>query len=376
MNVTNFTKKLVSIPSFVGQGFDEQKIGEFLYKFLKSLKNFAVIKQPVENNRFNIILKDKYPTKLLICAHIDTVQPKGNNALKPRVRGEKLFGLGSTDMKGSLAALICALGKVQKTKGLMLLLYVDEEYDFLGMKKFIDEYRSKINPKLIISADGYNLSIGNGCRGLIEINFQVKGKTAHASKPQNGKNAILGSINAINELKNIIEKYRDNMLGKTSCNLAYIQGGLDLGKGIGREGNNVADIAEFVLDIRPADPKLNAKRVVEIFKSLIEKEGLKLINYKIRHDFGLWMTPKNKLKKVEKITGKNYLGLGSFGFIDTQMLWQVFNKVPSITFGAGNLEMAHKENEYVFIPNLLKAEGKYSALIHSFGGGEEEHGND
>ena len=374
METLELARRLISIPSYVGKDCNEQKIAEFLCEYLKQFNWLEIKKQKVVENRFNIIAQDKFPTQLLISGHLDTVLPKTGwqtDPFKPVTQKGKPFGLGSSDMKGSLAALINCLNYFKSTRGLMILLYIDEEYDFLGMKKFIQEYKNKIKPDYVVSGDGYDLKLGNGCRGLIEINFRVKGKTAHASNPSLGKNAIQRSINAVNKLTAILK-------GETTCNLAFIQGGLDLGQDqngqliLGKEGNNIADIAEFILDIRPASINLSAKRVISIIKILLKKEGLKLTEYRIRQDFGCWKTSKKELRDIEKVSGVNsYMDIGSWGYIDVALLWKAFN-VPCFTFGAGNLKLAHKPNEFISIKNLEKCSKVYRKLIKSSGGGEEK----
>jgi len=377
MDIIDLTKKLVSIPSYVDGQTDEKEIGKFIYDYLKKFSWLKVSKQPVTNGRFNIIAKDKYPIKLLLIGHIDTVQPRQGwktDPLKPVIKKGKIYGLGATDMKSGLAAILSTLQKLEKTRGLMLLFYIDEEYDFLGSKKFISEFKGKIEPKLIISADGSDLKIGTGCRGLIEIKFAVEGRSGHAARPKSGKNAIDWSFTAINNLKNYLEKFSTKELGKTTINTAFFQGGLNLGQDknnqliLGQEGNNVADVAKFTVDIRPASLDLNATKVIKKIESFLNINGLKLINKKIKHDLSPWLTKKSEIKKIAKIIKKQTPIKHSFpndtGFIDVQMFWETFNKVPCLTFGAGEGKLAHKPNEFVKIKNLLKTGQVFQKVIN------------
>lgn len=384
MKAVKLTKKLISIPSFVDQKTDERKIGEFICGYLKQFKWLEIEKQPVINGRFNIIAKDKYPTSLLLCGHMDTVQPKQGwkfDQSKEIEKDGKIYGLGATDMKGNVAALLSALDNLKETKGLMMLFYIDEEYDFWGMKKFIKKYQTRIKPKLIVSLDGSDLKIGNGCRGLIEVSFTAQGKTGHAARPEDGKNAILRSTKAIEKLISVLKRdFSDNGLGITTCNLAYLRGGLNLGRNrngnllIGKEGNNIADVAEFVLDVRPATEKLNASKLVKIVKNYLETEGLKLLDFKIRHDLGSWLTLKKSLKNVKELIAKTipvkYTNIGKTGYIDTQMLWEAFSKVPCFTFGAGENRLAHRPNEYIKITELKKCQELIFNLISQFANGK------
>src|SRR3989338_3204167 len=145
MEEINLLKKLISIPSYVDEdkNADESKLGEYIGNFLASeCKWFILSKQKVVNNRFNIIANDGYNPKIIFVCHMDTVKPAGNieNNFQARIVGNKLFGLGASDMKGGIAALLYAIKKVGSTKGVTLIFDCDEEYYFSGIKKLLAEY--------------------------------------------------------------------------------------------------------------------------------------------------------------------------------------------------------------------------------------------
>jgi len=373
-------KKLIRIPSYVGSNCNEIKIAEFVYRYCQTLKGFSVSKQYIKDGRFNVVLKDNYPTKLLFVGHLDTVEPrsgwKTNQFISANSQG-RLFGLGAADMKSNIAAFLTALQSIGKTNGIMALFYIDEEYDFAGMRAFVNEYKDKTKPSFILSGDGNDLMLGNGCRGLIELTAIVKGKSAHASNPQLGINAITSSANAIQKLAKYVDKnYQSSTLGTTTCNLAFLQGGLSKGRNkdmliLGREGNNVPDIAEFVIDIRTADPKLNAGKIILLLSSFLNEDKLSIQSIKVRHDFGAWITPKQKLRSVEKIINGvvpiRYTDLGKRGFIDVQLLSKAF-PVPCFTLGAGDGKTVHSANENILIRDLFTLTDIYKKIITSVKG--------
>lgn len=376
MNTVKLTQALISIPSWVDKQTDEQKIGQFVYGCLKQFPWLKVKKQPVKNGRFNLIAQDQYPTKLLLIGHMDTVEPKQGwqtNQLKGIIKNNKIYGLGATDMKGSLAAILNSLKNLKQTKGLMLLFYVDEEYDFLGTKKFLKEYQNKIKPKLIVSGDGGNLKLGLGCRGLVEIAFKIQGISAHAANPNSGKNAILGSFAAIKKLEKYNQNFSSQQLGKTTLNLAYLQGGLNLGQDrsgkqiYGKQANNIPDLAQLVLELRTASSKLKARKITKQLNSFLKENGFKLLEPTVRHDLIPWLTKKTELKRVISLLQKEGIkqktNPGKRGFIDLQMFWQAFNQIPCLTFGPGEENLAHKANEFVSINQLKKAERVFNKII-------------
>ena len=129
MNTIQLTKKLVSIPSFVEGSNNEKKLGEYIFKYLSQFSWLTVRKEYINKNRFNVIAWDKFPTKVLICDHIDTVQIQSGwktNPFKPTVENEKIYGLGTSDSKGNIATLLSAIENVGSSKGLMYLSYVDD----------------------------------------------------------------------------------------------------------------------------------------------------------------------------------------------------------------------------------------------------------
>ena len=378
MNSVELTNKLISIPSWVDLKTNEIEVGQFVFNYLRRFKWLKVCKQSVIGDRFNVVARDNYPTRLLVIGHIDTVQPRSGwitNLVKPVTKDGKIYGLGATDMKGGIAAILSTLDGINSTRGLMFLFYIDEEYDFLGTKKFINEYQNKIKPKFIISLDGSDLSLGLGCRGLIEIRFVVAGKSGHAAKPDDGLNAIDWSFAAINNLKKYLKRFSSKELGQTTINVAFFQGGLNLGRDkngliFGKEGNNIADVAEFIVDIRPASSALDAQKIVGNVKRFFNSQGLKLVGKEIRHDLSPWLTKKSKIKKISAIIDQEITEKYSFpanaGFIDIQFFWNCF-KVPCLTFGPGSSAVAHKANEFIKINNLLNSEKILKKIIIKFG---------
>lgn len=346
--ILDLTKKLVSIPSWVDEQTNETKIGEFIFKYLKNNTNLILEKEMVVDNRFNIVAKNSQEIETLVIGHIDTVGINNNRNTDPVnsvIKNGKLFGRGTTDMKSGIAAMMLTATDKNLPKNIAFLFYIDEEYNFAGIKKFIANYGSKIKPKSIISLDGSELEIANGCRGLIEISATIKGISCHAATPENGINAIEVTTKSIDKLKVFLSQFIDPELGTTSVNLASIEGS-------GSASNVVPDNCQFVLDIRPSSTQINAKLILNQLNKFVIELGGKLINPKIKFDFASWLTPKSKLKKL----GLNFKDIGTSGYIDIQLLWLIFNKPKCLTIGAGTQATAHSSGEYIEIEKLEKLE--------------------
>lgn len=360
MEIIEILQKLISIPSWVDEKTNEREIGAWIYKFLKVNSTLKIVKQPIGNGRFNIIAKKGRKIDTLISGHIDTVQPNSNwtgSPIKPKVVEDKLYGRGASDMKCGIAIMLFLVTLPNLKDNIMFLFYCDEEYDFLGMKKFILEYKNKIKPKLIISLDGDGLQIGNSCRGLVELKVKVAGKAGHAANPKSGINAITETFKVINKLNKWLKAYKSKELGNSTLNIAYINGG-------GSEGNIIAEKCEYIAEIRVANKKLNANLVSRFVIENSEKLELKVVEVKIRHDFGSWITPTEKLKNIISVAPKKKIkSAKKSGYIDIQMLWQTFRKVPTFSLGAGEMGMSHKADEYVKISKVLKAQKFFESIL-------------
>ncbi len=369
MNEIELTKKLISTPSYVDKTTNESFAIKFLDEYLKqNLKDVEIILQKVEGERSNIIVRKGTPS-FLVVGHIDTVEPRqgwSTNPVIPVENNGKIFGLGANDMKGSLASFITALVENGVPDDFMFLIYVDEEYDFKGMKKFVEEYKNKIKPTFVLSIDGGGPNIGYGCKGCIEITFLVQGKTGHAANPISGVNAIRISTQAVNKLEESLNKLGANELGKSTVNLAYLNGGLNLGEGeLGKQGNNIADTTEFVIDVR-TNGNVNAQDVIKLVTKSIEKQEGKVTSVVIRHNLSYWKTDQKNLSWLKQITKEKYPSCNfelPFGYIDTQMIWQIFDKVNCATLGVGPGGNQHTPDEWISINGLTKTKAIYKEIL-------------
>ena len=376
ISVGELTKQMVEIPSYKDVG--EQELARFIEVFLMtncpSLDK--TIRQTVGGERYNLIMGNTEPneSKILFFCHMDTVdvKPEQTNAGKLIAREESgiIHGLGSVDMKGGTAALLIAFARLKTLpSGLSVFFYCDEEYGFLGMKKIIEKYN--LQADIAIFCEPTDLKIADGCRGLIEIHGLVSGKTAHAAKPAGGLNAILLTAKCAELLAHGLSQIKHEKLGLSVCNLAALNGGLgkQTKKGfiIGREGNNVPDVADIVLECRTTSDELNAKKLLRIFRSLVCQGGGKFKLKEIRHDFGLFFTDNDLLTKIEQAvcqaTGAAlYMDISQSGYYDAQMLAKRFN-FPCICLGPGPSETSHKTDERVSVSSLKKLVAIYQNIL-------------
>ncbi len=211
-----------------------------------------------------ITFRESKEIDFFLNGHLDVVDAKAND-FEPRLEeGGKLYGRGSSDMKGPLAAMIVLMMDLSqlepnKRPDIGLMIVSDEEIGGeAGTYYLLNEegYRSKA---CLIPDGGNNFDIIIKEKGILELKIFTEGKSAHGSKPWLGVNAIEELIKKYQLIK---EFFGDVNAGewKTTCNLGRINGG-------GEAINRVPDYAEAWLDIRftlTGEDKNIIKKIKEI----------------------------------------------------------------------------------------------------------------
>lgn len=373
-------KKLISIPSYDDGDIFESKIIDFLEEYVQN--NFPKLKverQELEKNRANLFISDGEPIKLLVVNHIDTVQPVAawsTDPLEAYEKEGKLFGLGSSDTKGNIASFLTALSIVKNTKGLAILFYIDEEYDFLGMKGFINsDFAKSIDPEYVLSLDGSSLILGNGCRGLVEASIELTGRSGHSANPEGSISANMGFINTVTKLKYELNQFNSETLGKPTLNIARMRGGVLTSNSnveFSDQGNITSDYLESIIEIRTI-PGVDASWLKKKLYQYAKEEQLEVKLFTIRHDLGAYETKCSELNDILNIvqlcTGnKKLLDVSTFGYLDLAMLREVYSKAKLFSFGAGTIGQAHKADESVVIEDLELSSKIYAELIRELCG--------
>jgi acetylornithine deacetylase len=232
--------------------FKEKTMQE--YKILKDLIAFNTIKDKENEAIINYIegyllkfnFKTEYKGKYLIMAikenqklgflgHTDTVEyieGWNTNPLELTKINNKLYGLGTCDMKGGIAAILEAVSQIDFTKlkyGMKLYFTYDEEIGFKGINDIVNS-KEKF-PELMIFGEPTNNDILVGNKGLLEYTLEFVGKKAHSSNPEKGVSA---NLNAIKFLFELSQFYEDNIkpfkekcfdIPYTTMNVGILNGG-------------------------------------------------------------------------------------------------------------------------------------------------------
>lgn len=370
--VVELAQELVKRQSYRDGALFEKPVLNFLCKYLK--KNFPFLKiekQFITKGRWNIFAYDRFPTKLLVIDHVDTVEPVASWSYKPLdpiIRNSRLYGLGSSDTKGSIAAFLTALRVLGETKGLAMLFYIDEEYDFLGMKRFTNsKANNSIFPRYIYSLDGDDMCLGLGCRGLIELKITLIGKTGHSAKG-NGINVNTIFVQIINKIESTLKQFSDPYLGKTTLNIAKISSGCRMKDNqFSNQGNRIPDYLESIIEVRPASRLCSANTITTIIKNVSKDLG-GICMVEITQDWQSFVTPKDKVSNISQIIKNqfgtvDYLNPATFGYLDVAQLQSVFPRAVIFSCGAGVAGQAHSPNEFVSVNNLVRMVNLNKAIL-------------
>jgi succinyl-diaminopimelate desuccinylase len=176
--------------------------------------------------------------------HLDVV-PGRREQYEPRVDGDKLFGRGAYDMKGALAAMMCALKDVERQERVRVRLVCvpDEESEELDERATEGVVKRGLGGNFAITGEPTNLHIGVEAKGVLAMSIEVHGRAAHSSTPWLGDNAVLKAIDVFRAIESLpFSRESSEMFDRPSINLGRIMGGDAL--------NKVPDECTMAVDIR------------------------------------------------------------------------------------------------------------------------------
>ena len=226
-----------SISSSLSDGPGEAVIADHVYRHLKGLGIEAEIYSVARgrDNVVGIIAGSRKGKAILLNAHLDTVGTDGmDTPFVLKRQGDRLYGLGAYDMKGSIAVmLLLAEHFVRQPPSVDVLLtfVADEEDKSIGMEHLADQWLPQLNPKPVagIFLEPTEEQIGIAHKGFTWFEIEVTGKAAHGSRPEEGIDAILPLRAALAELalinSELVTRPADPLLGRASVHGGVIEGG-------------------------------------------------------------------------------------------------------------------------------------------------------
>lgn len=265
----------ISLVTIDSESKSEKQIAEKLQKDLTSLgaevrfDNAHHTTGGDVGNLYAFFKGDQKKTPLLLCAHMDTVQP--GKKIRPQILEDKISSDGKTilgaDDKSGIAQIIWAIHELKKNSEkhapLEILFTISEEIGLLGAK-YVDY--TLLSAKTGFALDGHDVgSIAIGAPSQNSLHYTFYGREAHAGvEPEKGINAIKIAAEAISKMPS------GRIDEETTCNIGLIQGG--------KATNIVPNKVEIKAEARSHDStklKNITERLNEIIQSTAEKNGIR-----------------------------------------------------------------------------------------------------
>ena len=148
---------------------------------------------PGRPNVVGVLEGRQHGRSLILCGHTDTVGVAGMpRPFEPEIRDGKLFGRGSQDMKGGVAAMVAAARRIAESGGLdpgrlVIAAVADEEHSSLGADALVKSWRA--DAAVVTEPTGLDVAVAH--KGFQWIAVETRGRAAHGSRPGDGRDAIM-----------------------------------------------------------------------------------------------------------------------------------------------------------------------------------------
>jgi acetylornithine deacetylase len=215
--VEDLTGALVNIDSTTGR---EQEVAAWLASFLRD-RGYRVSEQPVSKGRFNVFAQLEAAPLVVFSTHFDCVPPY----VPFRQEHGILFGRGSCDAKGILAAQVMAAERLRANgeSRIAMLFVAGEERGSDGARVANEHAPASI--KFLINGEPTDNRLGVATRGVLRVRLRAAGRAAHSSFPELGDSAIDKLLDALMVLRGVALP-EDPVLGRTHYTVGLIEGGV------------------------------------------------------------------------------------------------------------------------------------------------------
>ena len=361
---------LISYKTISGQ--DNSDLINYCEKILNelSIETFKVFDENKKRvNLFGTLKAKKTNGKkpIILSGHTDVVPvSKGwsSDPFKATIKGDKLYGRGSCDMKGFIACTLAFAPVFKKNnldRDIHFCYTFDEETACIGAPLLIKELKKRnIKDGICIIGEPTNMKIIDGHKGMNEYTVYFGGLAGHSSKPHNGVNAIEYASRYINKLLEL----RQQLIKRTPKNSIFDppHSTLSIGGISGGIAHNViADKCKIEWETRPVN-KSDGEFVTEEIEKFVNNELLPEMK-KIFPDSYIKkeiigevigfekLDESEACEFVSNITGDNSREVVSFG-TEAGLFQEV--GISTVVCGPGSIEQAHKIDEFIELNELKK----------------------
>jgi len=317
------TRALVDLDSTTGQ---EGEAGRWLAAYLRDI-GFSVTTQAVDDLRFNVLATVGSP-QVVFSTHFDCVPP----FFPSRIEGRRIYGRGSCDAKGILAAQVAAADLLRRDgeERVGLLFVVGEERGSDGART---ANLAAAGSRYLVDGEPTDGRLGLATRGVLRLKLKASGRAAHSSFPELGQSAIDRLLDALIALR-AITFAEDPVLGRTHYTIGLIAGGV--------APNVVSPAAEAEVMFRTVGEAADVRAAVAPLESRVSIEHLLEV-------------PPVKMATVA--------GFDTAVFPYTTDIPFLNNWGEPLLFGPGSIHVAHTAEEFIEIDELRSAVDGYVRIV-------------
>ncbi len=296
---------------------------------------------------------------LMFNGHLDVVSVEGmmHEPFAAEVRGNRIYGRGSADMKGGVAAMCAAALKgasPDSARQILVTAVVDEEYESLGMRAVL---AAGVVADAAIITEPTRLAICPAHRGFVWIDVAFRGRAAHGSRYDLGVDAITHAGLLLAELESL-ERTREKdtqhpLLGRGSLHASKIQGGVGM--------STYPETCNLSIERRTLPGESVEKALKEITDSCASLRS-RQAHFDARVTLSTTQLPSDVplespiVKRLRGALEREKLPVrieGLSAWTDAALLNEA--GIPTICFGPGDIALAHAAEEYVPITEIETA---------------------
>lgn len=340
---------------------------EFVRDHLKALGIESRLSYDAEKRKANLFatIGDMPGRGIVLCGHTDVVPVDGQawdtNPFQAHIANGKIYGRGAVDMKGFIAASLAMLPAYQASdlkQPLHLALTYDEEVGCVGVQGLIrDLQQINIHPAGCFVGEPTRMQVMTGHKGIRVTRCNVRGLEAHSSLAPEAINAIEYAGRLIEKIRLMALELRTEgpfdpvfKVPHTTLQTGMIKGGT--------APNIVAKDCEFVFDCRTLPQSQSDELIskIQAHAELLKEEMRKVyaesdISFETLADAApLATSDEAPIAYLGKALARNNL-LGRVSFA-TDAGWLHQAGIPCVVVGPGDIDVAHKPNEFIEISQL------------------------
>ena len=302
---------------------------------------------------------------IVLSGHSDVVPVNANDWTTPPFQADQrndcIFGRGSADMKGFIACVLALapwFASLELIKPLHIALTFDEEDGFHGAPILLKDLKEKnIQPDAVIIGEPTGLKAIAAHKGCYEYATTIKGLNGHSSEPEKAVNAVQYAARFINRLMEL----KMEMVSRAPENSPYQPPSTTMSVGTIEGGQArciVAEHCKFDWEMRPIQ-RSDAEYVHEQLAAftnelLLEMKTIypeaSIETEKVCEVDGLeYHAESSALSLMTELLGKSEFDVVSYG--TEAGLYQAAG-MPAVVWGPGDIEVAHRPDEFVSISDL------------------------